>query len=235
MITTEQRSIKQILHQWVVDILIDLRDKRIKKIDTRRVYPLLVILLIVLVTITHEATYAGSFESNGYEFIGWPYALAINLAIIVGEYFMQWKAARIAAWATFFLATFGSGALNIAYVRPWEYTGFDAAFAWVYALLPTIIIVCLGLLSSRVGKLARSQETRWEHEIEKEEKTYECFCGESFSKPIQLAGHTRSHIAELKQQDNIENGVQAMLYFKNKYNNSPELSQLNEWVNKFHE
>jgi len=226
-------SIKELLNQWIVDILTDIKDKRIKRMDTRRVWPLLVILIIVSVTIVHEATYAGSFEAPGYEFIGWPYALAINLAIIVGEYFIQWKSARIAAWATFIIATLGSGALNIAYVRPWEYSGFDAFFSWIYALLPTIIIVCLGLLASNVAKIAKTQEARWER-LDSAEKNYECFCGEKFEKPIQLAGHSKKHVAELKQQDDIKSGVNALVYFKETYPDRsfyPPMSQLNSWAN----
>jgi hypothetical protein len=228
------QTLKSLLNQWLIDIFVDFKDRKMKRIDTRRVWPLLVIVLIVSVTITHEATYAGSFESDGYQFIGWPYALAINLAIIIGEYFIQWKSARIAAWATFIIATVGSGALNIAYVRPWEYSGFDALFAWVYALLPTVIIVCLGLLASRVAKIARTQEARWEREDEDTKANYECFCGESFAKSIQLAGHSKKHIAELKQQPNIETGVNALVYFKQTYPNStfyPPIDQLNNWAN----
>jgi len=234
---SEQLGVRQLLNQWVIDALINIKDHKIKRIDARRIPPLLVILIIVSVTITHEATYAGSFETNGFQFIGWPYAIAINLAIIIGEYFIQWKSSRIAAWATFIIATLGSGALNIAYIKPWEYSGFDAVFASIYSLLPTIIIVCLGLLSSRVGKIAKTQEARWERESDNEDQ-YECFCGEKFSKPIQLANHTKKHITELKQQPNIINGVNALVYFKQTYPNAtyyPDMKKLNGWTDKINE
>lgn len=230
-----EQSIRSLLQEWIFEIISNFRLHRIRRIDTRRIWPLSVILLIVLVTITHEAKYAGDFEVIGLQFIGWFYAIAINMAIIVSEYFTQWKSTRKPAWIVFGIATVGSGALNIAYVKPWNNSGFDAVFAWIYSLLPTILIVFLGFLSSNVAKIARTQEARWERESTDDQTAeYECFCGEKFHKPIQLANHTKKHIAELKQNSHIESGVSALVYFKENYpdaGNYPVMDKLNKWVN----
>ena len=239
----KNKNIKNLLSEWLYDAIVAIknniagREFNIKRIDTRRLWPLFVIVMIVSVTITHEAEYAGTFEIEGLENIGWRYAIAINLAILVGEFFTSWSTTRKFAWSVFIASTVGSGALNIAYIKPWNSTGPDMAFAWIYALLPTILIVLLGFLSSNVAKIAKTQEKKWEREAQAalDPKEYKCFCGEVFSTPIGLANHTKKHIAELRDQPNIKNGVSVLVYLKNTYPNVryyPEITKLNEWAEK---
>ena len=238
---TEERNVKYLLNEWLYDALESAKNKsqsfNIKRIDTRRFWPLLIIILVVSVTITHEAEYAGTFEQDGLESIGWRYAIAINLAIVVGEFFTSWASTRQWAWAVFFVATVGSGLLNIAYVKPWNISNVDMWFAWIYAVLPTIIIVVTGFLSNKVSKIAKTQENRWEKEaqLSLSPKQYKCFCGDIYNAPIELANHTKKHISELKQQSNINNGVDVLTYLKQTYPNAdtyPEMSKLNEWAKK---
>ena len=239
-IAVENITARDIVNEWIVLGLLKLSSFRFKRIDSRRLWPLLTILIIAAVTITHEATFAGSFEEPGFEFIGWPYAIAINMAIIISEYFMGWKTSRRAAWVTFIVATFGSGALNVAYVKPWEASNWwDAIFAFIYALLPTILIIFLGLLSSKVGKLASSREASWAREEEKEkddrQKAYQCFCGEGFEQPIQLAGHTRKHIAELRKGQ-VTALPQAIALWQGIYPEAsefPDAEKINGWIESY--
>ena len=127
--------------------------------DKRRLYPAAVIVALMAVTVGHVAAYAGSFEIDGWAWLGWPYALAVDAAIVVAAYFTQWKTTRLAWWlyAAFVLA---SGFLNVGAVKPWERSGFDVASAWVYALFPTLAIAGLGFLERQADSLSSAAESR---------------------------------------------------------------------------
>ena len=185
-------NIREALRTVILSLIPKPKSSR-KRIDNRRFAPLFVIGLFVLVTISHEAFYAGSFEHEGFKVIGWPYAVGMNMSILIAEYFTRWSTTRKWAWAAFYVVSIGSGMMNVAYVRPWTVIGIDGFFAWIYAILPTVIIIFLGFLSSSVGKLASSQEARWERLQGK----YMCFCGEKFSSSISLKKHIASHVIEI--------------------------------------
>lgn len=221
-----EESIRDRIRGLILEFL-DSLEWRKKRRDSRRLYPLLTIALFIAVTITHEATYASSFEQAGFRFIGWPYAIAINISILVTEFFLQWKTTRRWAWIGFGISTIGSGMMNVAYVQPWLRA--DAFFAWVYALLPTAIIVVLGFLSSGAGSLASRQEARWEKEDEA--PRYDCFCGESFSKPIQLANHTKKHASEVRAMEGVS-AMGAIEKLRKLYPNGkdyPSIPKILEW------
>jgi len=224
-------SIKDILGDITGSIL----SFRIRRIDNRRLWPLLVFFLLILVTISHEANYAASFEVESLQFMGWPYAIALNLAIFVAEYFMRWNATRRYAWITFVLASLGSGLTNVAYIHPWDISGsaWNGFFAWIYALLPTLLIIAVGFLSSEVNKMATTQEKRWETQAGKDEKKYSCFCGSSFSKSIELAQHTRAHITELKSLN--VSALKSLQYLKEAYPDTkeyPPIGKIKQWIEK---
>lgn len=217
--------------------VIDMFSPRSRRIDARRFLPLFVIGLFIAVTITHEAYYAGSFEQEQYRLIGWSYAIAINLSILVTEYFTRWKTTRRWAWLAFCTATIGSGMMNIAYIRPWELVNVNSLFAWVYATLPTIIITLLGFLASNVSKLAGAQESRWRTQEERSIEKHVCFCGESFSRPIELAQHTREHIGEIQRAEEkkeFSGTLGAIEYLKRRYPNVdkeqlPDVNTIAKW------
>ncbi len=142
-------------------------DAHFEKVDWRRLFPYVAIILLMSVTISHEAKYAGSFEPPDLEYVGWPYAIAINLSIIISEFFVRWKTTRKWAWISFCVFTIMSGGMNSAWVRPWDLGGIDAFFAWSYALFPTLGIVSLGFLASSTAKLSDATEKRWENEYKK--------------------------------------------------------------------
>jgi hypothetical protein len=204
---------------------------RLKRIDSRRFWPLLVFFLLILVTISHEANYAASFEIVSLRFMGWPYAIAINIAIFVSEYFMGWKGTNRYAWWTFIASTLGSGLMNVAYILPWDKSGWNEFFAWIYALLPTILIVFIGFLSSAVNKMAITQERRWETDAEKNERKYTCFCGDSFPRSIDLAQHTRGHIKELRSLS--ISPLESLQYLKETYPDAkeyPTIGKIKQWT-----
>jgi hypothetical protein len=128
-----------------------------KSIDTRRFLPALVIGIFMLVTVGHVASYAGGFEPPGWAWLGWPYAIAVDLSIVVAAFFTQWKSTRLAWWlyAAFVVA---SGFLNVGAVKPWQRSGFDVASAWVYALFPTLALAGLGFLERDAAKLSRRRD-----------------------------------------------------------------------------
>jgi len=210
-----------------------LKNIRIKRLDPRRFWPLIVFGLLILVTISHEASYAASFEIGSLEFMGWPYAIAINIAIFVSENFMRLSSVKNRALWVFIAATLGSGLMNVAYIHPWDIVGWqNQLFAWVYALLPTTLIVLVGWLSSGVNKIATSQEKRWETEANKEDSKYICFCDAGFDKPIQLANHTKQHTKELREL-NVEKAIDALGYLKSAYPDAkkyPSIGKVRQWL-----
>ena len=106
------------------------------------------------VTVAHVASYAGSFEPDGWRWVGWFYALAVDASIAVCAWLTRWKTTRVMAWVGFFAFTVASGALNIAQVRPWDFE----LFTWIYALFPTAAIALLGFLARDAEELATISE-----------------------------------------------------------------------------
>jgi len=118
------------------------------------------------VTVAHVASYAGSFEPDGWRWVGWFYALAVDASIAVCAWLTRWKTTRVMAWVGFFAFTVASGALNIAQVRPWDFE----LFTWIYALFPTAAIALLGFLARDAELLAeRSEKSRRRRSEQKDE------------------------------------------------------------------
>lgn len=222
---TPNTSIWDAIKRFLVSLIPQPAQGKRRRIDTRRLAPVFVIGLFIVVTISHEASYAGSFEKEGYEFVGWPYAIAMNLSILIAEYFTRWTTTRTWAWRAFYIVAIGSGLMNVAYIRPWELDGMDELFAWIYAILPTVIIIFLGFLSSSVGKLAGAQEARWKTQDEKAD-AFPCFCGKSFAGKRSLDAHTKTHANELRRERDsgtFDNVAGALRFLKDKYEADDEL------------
>jgi len=120
----------------------------------RQTITYLVIALLMAVTVGHAASYAGSFEPVGWGWLGWAYAIAVDLAIAVCAYYTRWATTR--RWATTGYISFvvASGALNVAHLQPWTHN----LGAWVYALFPTGAQALLGFLARDAGKLTKRRE-----------------------------------------------------------------------------
>ena len=118
--------------------------------DKRPLISYAVIVAFMAVTVAHVASYAGSFEPDGWQSVGWFYALAVDASIAVCAWLTRWKTTRVMAWIGFFAFTLASGALNIAHIKPWNYE----SFAWIYALFPTAAIALLGFLARDAELLA---------------------------------------------------------------------------------
>ncbi len=120
----------------------------------RQITTYLVILLLMVVTVGHAASYSGSFEPEGWAWLGWAYAIAVDLAIAVCAYYTRWATTR--RWASIGYISFvvASGMLNVAHLRPWTH---DLG-AWVYALFPTGAQALLGFLARDAGRLTKKRE-----------------------------------------------------------------------------
>jgi hypothetical protein len=129
-------------------------------LDTRWLAVATVIAVFMAVTVGHVAHYAGSFEDPGFRWLGVPYALAVDAAIVLCAWMTRWKTTR--GWAMFgyFLFVAASGAMNAAAVRPWARAWPDWAFAWVYALFPTAAIGLLGFLARKAEEVAEHGKKR---------------------------------------------------------------------------
>ena len=127
-------------------------------IDARRIAPLAVIVTFMVVTIGHVANYAGSFEAPGWLWLGWPYALAVDVAIIICSYFTKWATTERWAWAGYLSFTLASGVMNAAAIQPWAKA--NPIPAWVYAEFPTVAIALLGFLYRSIDKLVASKERK---------------------------------------------------------------------------
>lgn len=126
--------------------------RSLKKLDNRRKYILAIILTFMLVTVSHIANYAGSFEPDHFGWIGWPYAIAVEVSIIICAYFTKWVTTRRCAWTGYIIFVVASGLMNAGHIQP---TG---PIAWSYALFPTVAIGLLGFLYRQVDKLVQPKE-----------------------------------------------------------------------------
>lgn len=129
-------------------------------LDTRWLAVATVIAVFMAVTVGHVANYAGGFEAGGWSWLGWPYALAVDAAIVLCAWMTRWKTTRAWAWAGYFAFVAASGAMNAAAVRPWALPWPDRAFAWVYALFPTGAIGLLGFLARKAEEVAEHGKRR---------------------------------------------------------------------------
>ena len=175
--------------------------------DMRRIGPLAIISLFMAVTIGHVAAFTGSFEQPAWRWLGWPYAIAVDSAIIICSQFTKWKTTRLWAWVGYFVFVAASGAMNVAAVAPIKWA------AWVYATFPTAAISLLGFLYGQVDRLAAGKENK--KRKESEDKTapvavpslagsqsgngsgksglHVCWCGRTFAHQNGLNAHQRSH------------------------------------------
>jgi len=112
------------------------------------------------VTVGRVANYTGSFESAGWRWLGWLYAVSVDVGIIICARFTEWKTTRLAL-PGFVLLVLASGALSIAHVEPWL-VGWGA---WVYALLPTVAQALLGFLARDAAGFRKS---RSQSEVERQ-------------------------------------------------------------------
>jgi len=130
-------------------------------LDVRYLAVALVIGTFMSVTVGHVANYAGSFEANGWWWLGWPYAIAVDLAIVICAWLTRWKSTRLLAWTGYITFALASGAMNAAAIKPWTQVSIvESVFAWVYALFPTAAIVLLGLLARDTEKVAEISKAR---------------------------------------------------------------------------
>jgi hypothetical protein len=121
--------------------------------DTRYLSVALIIAIFMVVTVGHVARYAGGFEAAGWQFLGWPYALAVDASIVVCAWLTRWASTRRWAWRGYVLFVLASGAMNAAAIEPWaQALAVEAAFAWVYALFPTAAIGVLGFLARQADE-----------------------------------------------------------------------------------
>lgn len=110
--------------------------------------------LLMAVTVGHVAEFTGSLEPGGNRWLGWPYAIAVDLAIAACAWLTTWATTSTWAWVGYVLFVGASGAMNVAHVRPWE-RGADAIGAWIYAVFPTVAQALLGFLARDAGKFHR--------------------------------------------------------------------------------
>lgn len=111
-------------------------------LDRRQLASYAVIAGFMAVTVGHVAAYTGSFEPDGWRWLGWVYALAVDVGIIACAWMTQWKTTHL-AWPAYIILIIGSGLLNVAQVAPWK----RDLGAWIYAILPTVAQGLLGFLA----------------------------------------------------------------------------------------
>ena len=122
------------------------------------------------VTVAHVASYAGSFEPDGWQTVGWFYALAVDASIAICAWLTRWKTTRGMAWVGFVAFTVMSGLLNVSHIKPWQYSGWEAVGAWAYSLFPTAAIALLGFLARDAELLAeRSEKSKRRRPEQKDE------------------------------------------------------------------
>jgi hypothetical protein len=127
--------------------------------DRRQTASYAVIAAFMVVTIGHVAAFTGSMEPDGWEWLGWPYALAVDFSIAVCAWLTRWATTKRWAWLGFFAFAAASGALNVAHVAPWSQR--SPLGAWIYSLFPTAAIALLGFLARDAELLAeRSARVR---------------------------------------------------------------------------
>ncbi len=139
-------------------------------VDKRPLISYAAIVVFMAVTVAHVASYAGSFEPEGWQAVGWFYALAVDASIAICAWLTRWKTTRVMAWVGFFSFTVMSGLLNVSHVKPWQYGGWEAIGAWAYALFPTAAIALLGFLARDAELLAERSEKSKRRKAEKENK-----------------------------------------------------------------
>jgi len=167
-----------------------------------------IIGLLMAVTVGHVAAFTGSMEQGGWMVLGWPYALAVDLAIATCAWFTRWKTTRVWAWAGYFAFTAASGALNVAAVRPWSQVLPWAA--WIYALFPTFAIALLGFLA-RDAELLAERSKRSKHRAEPApppapqnngHEAHLCaWCSQEFNTRQALSAHLRWCAAYQEQKE----------------------------------
>ena len=125
--------------------------------DRRQGAAYAVIGVFMMVTVGHVAAYCGSMEPQGWAWLGWPYALAVDGSIAVCAWLTRWETTKSWAWVGYFAFTAASGALNVAQVRPWAQEA--ALGAWVYAFFPTLAIALLGFLARDASKFRKRSKS----------------------------------------------------------------------------
>ena len=128
--------------------------------DSRYLAVAAIIVVFMLVTVGHVAHYAGSFEDGGWTFLGWPYAIGVDAAIVVCAWLTRWKSTRVFAWVGYFAFVAASGAMNAAAIKPWLQPWPEWLFAWVYSLFPTAAIGLLGFLAGAAEVVAERSHKR---------------------------------------------------------------------------
>jgi len=128
--------------------------------DIRYLAVAVVIGTFMLVTIGHVANYAGSFEANGWWWLGWPYAVGVDLAIVICAWLTRWQRTQAWAWSGYFSFVIVSGLMNAAAIEPWLEPWPDWLFAWIYSLFPTAAIGLLGFLARQAEQVAERGKPR---------------------------------------------------------------------------
>jgi hypothetical protein len=125
--------------------------------DKRRLVVIAVIAAFMVVPIAHVAAYTGSLERDGWQWVGWFYAVGVDASIAVCAWFTRWQTTRRPSVFGYVLFSLMDGAFNIGYIQPWEKD--TPVAAWAYAILPTAAVIVLGWLIRDVGKFSKRKDT----------------------------------------------------------------------------
>lgn len=129
----------------------------VKKIDRRQLLVIIVVALFMAVTVGHVASYTGSFEPAGWEWLGILYALAVDASIGVCALLTRWTTTKKWALRGYVVFTLADGIFNVGHVKPWA-TDVPIT-AWVYALFPTASQALLGMLVRDAGAFRKKSDT----------------------------------------------------------------------------
>jgi len=192
--------------------------------DNRRKWIIGSMVPFGLVTIVHVTAYAASFEPSLWTaWLGLPYAVAVEMAIIVAAYFTRWEKTQRIAWAGYFAFVIASGLMNVGYLAPEFTLSVAAVAAWTYALFPTVAIALLGFLYRQVDSLVAGKEAKAARASETASDKSETalriervqpaqlpepaalpvvtcnVCGVTFGNRYQLSAHKRVHKVRVSQ------------------------------------
>ena len=165
--------------------------------DRRRLAAYAVVVVFMVVTMGHVAAFTGSMEPEGWAWLGWPYALAVDASIAICAWLTRWKTTERWAWVGYLAFTVASGLLNVAQVRPGSQE--SALGAWVYALFPTFAIALLGFLArdaskfrvSSGGSAGSSADGPAREPVVAAQSVFVCDCTAEFGSQNALNAHRR--------------------------------------------
>ena len=131
----------------------------------RQLWAYLAAALWMAVTTPRVALYAATFEREGSRALGWAYALALDVGVLVCMRLTGNQFTERLAWAGYGVGVAAAALMNAAHVRPWERTGWDAVGAWTYTVAPLAAQSALGF----VARAAMGGRRRVDADEEKKE------------------------------------------------------------------